>query len=142
MMVLSIQNVKEELEMAHKRVTMQDIADVCGLSRNTVSKIFNGKGAVPEATRRMVIQKARELGYHQFPDNLFDNGESVAQAPQIQNIALLTNKMPTDYHFGTFLLPVLYAHAARDFRRGTASMPPSGPYGSGTNGGRPGAGAF
>ncbi len=113
MMVLSIQNVKEELEMAHKRVTMQDIADVCGLSRNTVSKIFNGKGAVPEATRRMVIQKARELGYHQFPDNLFDNSESVAQAPQIQNIALLTNKMPTDYHFGTFLLPVFTEQLSR-----------------------------
>ena len=99
--------------MAHKRVTMQDIADVCGLSRNTVSKIFNGKGAVPEATRRMVIQKARELGYHQFPDNLFDNSESVAQAPQIQNIALLTNKMPTDYHFGTFLLPVFTEQLSR-----------------------------
>ena len=31
--------------MANKRVTMQDIADACGLSRNTVSKVFNGRGA-------------------------------------------------------------------------------------------------
>lgn len=51
--------------MAYKRLTMQDIADACKLSRNTVSKIFNDRGAVPEATRRMVLQKARELGYYQ-----------------------------------------------------------------------------
>ena len=49
-----------------KRVTMQNIADACGLSRNTVSKIFNGRGAVPEATRELVLAKALELGYHQF----------------------------------------------------------------------------
>lgn len=37
--------------MAAKKITMQDIADACGLSRNTVSKVFNGRGSVPEATR-------------------------------------------------------------------------------------------
>ena len=47
--------------MALKRVTMQDIADACGLSRNTVSKIFNGRGAVPEVTQKMVLSKAKEL---------------------------------------------------------------------------------
>ena len=49
--------------MAVKRVTMQEIADACGLSRNTVSKIFNDRGAVPEATKKLVLQKAQELGY-------------------------------------------------------------------------------
>ena len=49
--------------MPNKRVTMQDIADACGLSRNTVSKVFNGRGAVPQATKDMVILKAQELGY-------------------------------------------------------------------------------
>lgn len=99
--------------MAHKRITMQDIADACGLSRNTVSKIFNGKGAVPEATRRTVMQKARELGYHHFPDDLSDSDASGVQIPHSQNIALLTNKMPTDYHFGTFLLPVFTEQLSR-----------------------------
>ena len=47
--------------MALKRVTMQDIADACALSRNTVSKVFNGRGAVQEATRRVVLAKARGL---------------------------------------------------------------------------------
>ena len=49
--------------MAVKRVTMQDIAEACGLSRNTVSKIFNGRGSVPEGTRKLVLDKAQELGY-------------------------------------------------------------------------------
>ena len=49
-----------------KRVTMQDIADACGLSRNTVSKIFNGRGSVPDSTRDFVLAKAQELGYHQL----------------------------------------------------------------------------
>ena len=50
--------------MAMKRITMQDIADACGLSRNTVSKVFNDRGSVPEATRQQVLAKARELGLY------------------------------------------------------------------------------
>lgn len=44
--------------MALKKITMQDIADACGLSRNTVSKVFNDRGNVPESTRQMVLEKA------------------------------------------------------------------------------------
>lgn len=95
--------------MALKRVTMQDIADACGLSRNTVSKIFNGKGAVPEATRRVVMQKAQELGYHQFP--LASSGPP--RPFRSQNIALLTQKMPTDHHFATFFLPAFTEQLSR-----------------------------
>lgn len=99
--------------MAHKRITMQDIADACGLSRNTVSKIFNGKGAVPETTRRMVMQRAKELGYHQFPSDFSGSYVPAAQPPQSRNIAFLTNKMPADYHFGTFFLPVFTEYLSR-----------------------------
>ena len=53
--------------MAVRRVTMQDIADACGLSRNTVSKIFNNRGSVPQATQELVLKKAQELGYIQPP---------------------------------------------------------------------------
>ncbi len=85
--------------MANKRVTMQDIADACGLSRNTVSKVFNGRGAVPPATRTLILQKADELGY----------GLPAAEKPAASrqaggSIALLTNNMPMDYHFGTYFV--------------------------------------
>ena len=94
--------------MAAKRITMQDIADACGLSRNTVSKIFNGRGAVPEATRRMVMEKAAELGYRQFPELEPDRAEL-----RTQTIALLTTHLPEDYHFGSFLLPAFAGQLSR-----------------------------
>lgn len=85
--------------MTNKRVTMQDIADACGLSRNTVSKVFNGRGAVPPATRALILQKAGTLGYglpaEEKPAAFQQGGGS---------IALLTNNMPVDYHFGTYFV--------------------------------------
>lgn len=43
-------------------VTIQDIADALGMSRNTVSKALNGKH-VPTKTRNAVIAAAIEMGY-------------------------------------------------------------------------------
>ena len=48
-----------------KKVTLQDIADALGLSRNTVSKAFNGKH-LPEKTRTRIINKAIEMGYKEL----------------------------------------------------------------------------
>lgn len=78
-----------------KRVTMQTLADACGLSRNTVSKIFNGRGSVPESTRELVLSKAQELGY-------FMNAETVL-APS-RNIALLTHSRPSLHTFGSLFI--------------------------------------
>ncbi len=84
--------------MTIKRVTMADIARACGLSRNTVSKIFNDRGAVPASTRQMVLQKAQELGYHMVIE-----AESTPRNRK-RSIALLTTHMPASYHFGTFFI--------------------------------------
>lgn len=86
--------------MALKRVTIQDIADACGLSRNTVSKVFNNRGAVPESTRKTVIQTAQELGYYQLL-------EETGYAPEIsqnKNIALLTQHKLLSHNFGAFFI--------------------------------------
>jgi LacI family transcriptional regulator len=45
-----------------KNITIQDIADELGLSRNTVSKALNG-GYLPEKTKALVINKAKEMNY-------------------------------------------------------------------------------
>ena len=82
--------------MALKRVTMQDIADACGLSRNTVSKIFNDRGAVPEATRKLVLAKAQELGYYQRIQ------EPEGQAVPRGSIAVLTQHKLMTHSFGSF----------------------------------------
>ena len=49
-----------------KRVTIQDIAEELGISRNTVSKAINNSRGLAEATREKILQKAVEMGYKQF----------------------------------------------------------------------------
>lgn len=97
--------------MAHKRITMQQLADACGLSRNTVSKIFNDHGSVPESTRQIVLQKAKELGYYRP----FEEEPPKAEIQKLQNIALLTQKIPipSDTHFSTFFLPAFMERLSR-----------------------------
>jgi len=48
------------------RVTIQNIADALGVSRNTVSKAINNTGVLAESTREKILQKAVEMGYKQF----------------------------------------------------------------------------
>ena len=49
-----------------ERVTIQDIADALGVSRNTVSKAINNTGLLADTTREKVLQKTMEMGYKQF----------------------------------------------------------------------------
>ncbi len=49
-----------------KRVTIQDIADALGISRNTVSKAINNTEGLAETTRDRILPKAVEMGYKQF----------------------------------------------------------------------------
>lgn len=96
--------------MTNKRVTMQDIADACGLSRNTVSKVFNGRGAVPQATKDMILQKAQELGYGMPTTEV---PKSVKPPVVGKSIALLTRKIPVDYHFATYFFTLFTDQVCR-----------------------------
>lgn len=50
------------------KITVNIISQSLGLSRNTVSKVFNGK-YVPKKTRDLVLQKAKELNYKSMGNN-------------------------------------------------------------------------
>ena len=50
----------------NKKVTIQDIADALGISRNTVSKAINNTEGLADSTREKILQKAMEMGYKQF----------------------------------------------------------------------------
>ena len=78
-----------------ERVTMQDIADALGVSRNTVSKAINNTGLLAEDTRDRVLKKAVEMGYKQFS---YINAAMTDKREEKQSatgeIALLTGGFP------------------------------------------------
>ncbi|WP_339219440.1 LacI family DNA-binding transcriptional regulator [Paenibacillus sp. FSL H8-0332] len=86
--------------MNKEKVTIQDIADSLGLSRNTVSKALNNNPSIPDETRSKVVRKAIDMNYKQFA--LFE--QEGTPAKKTGNIALLTANMPNNSHFGTSLL--------------------------------------
>lgn len=88
--------------MPNKKITVQDIANELGISRNTVSKALNNTGILAEATKSKIIQKAIEMGYKQFN---YMNTSSFFPKPSVnKDIALLTCSVPNNSHFGSHLL--------------------------------------
>ena len=94
-----------------KKVTIQDIADALGISRNTVSKAINNSEGLADATREKILQKAVEMGYKQF--SYFStfaavSGSSAGGETSISGyqgeIALLTNAFLTQSHFASTML--------------------------------------
>ena len=94
-----------------KKVTIQDIADALGISRNTVSNAINNSDGLADATRERILQKAVEMGYKQFsyistltravptvqvepPNTPMNHGE----------ISLFTTFFPSQSHFGSLML--------------------------------------
>lgn len=53
-----------------KKYTTQDIANMLGISRTTVSKALNNHPSVPEDTRAKIKEAAIGLGYKRFKDKL------------------------------------------------------------------------
>ena len=94
-----------------KKVTIQDIADELGISRNTVSKAINNSGGLAPATREKIIQKAMEMDYKQFSyvkslAGITSSGiDSNTSATEYQGeIALLTGQFFNQSHFASLML--------------------------------------
>ena len=98
----------------NKKVTIQDIADALGISRNTVSKAINNSEGLADATREKILQKAVEMGYKQFSyagsfaavsSGSAPAGGERPQAPAYQGeIALLTGSFLSYSHFASLML--------------------------------------
>ena len=90
------------------RVTIQDIADELGISRNTVSKAINNTGILADATREKVLKKAAEMGYKQFSYvKVIDSGKPVltlAAPKENTEIALFITNFLGNSHFATVML--------------------------------------
>lgn len=89
----------------NNKVTLQDIADALGISRNTVSRALNNTGTVSVSTKEKIFQKATEMGYKQF--SLFRSLPDTSAPPSLSTaneIALFTQSLPNNSHFGARLL--------------------------------------
>lgn len=87
------------------KVTIQDIADELGLSRNTVSKAINDTGVLADATKERILSKASEMGYKRFyltQDRTTNTTESAR--PARGEIAILTTTFLADSHFASTML--------------------------------------
>ena len=97
-----------------KKVTIQDIADALGVSRNTVSKAINNSDGLAEATRGKILQKAVEMGYKQFSyvraftalAGTPTGDASPLSGPQGE-IALLTTTFLDQSHFASLMMDKL-----------------------------------
>ena len=101
-----------------KKVTIQDIADELGISRNTVSKAINNTDGIAESTREKILQKAVEMGYKQFsyvqaqnqaPQQETEDGESGFRG----EIALLTTKLFSQSHFASVMMDRFHQEMAQ-----------------------------
>ncbi len=98
------------------KVTIQDIADALGLSRNTVSKAINNTGVLADATRERILAKAVEMGYKQF-SYISASGVSNLNVPAAQNdkkeIAVFTALFLNASHFASTMLDKFQREAAQ-----------------------------
>lgn len=86
------------------KVTIQDIADALGLSRTTVSKVINHSPAVSDATRALVLDKAKELNYRVLPQS---TPAPTPTEPEQNYFALVMHAIPGGIHMGTAVIPGL-----------------------------------
>ena len=89
------------------KITLQDIADALGVSRNTVSKAINNTGVLAEATRQKVLEKAIEMGYKQFSyANSFEDikNPNITKSKAAGEIALFTGIFLNNSHFASTML--------------------------------------
>lgn len=94
-----------------KNVTIQDIADALGLSRNTVSKAINNTEGLADATRERILQKAVEMGYKQFSyvgtltNVVASSTKAQSEVPGfVGEIALFTTSYLNSSHFASLML--------------------------------------
>lgn len=96
-----------------KRVTLQDIADSLNLSRNTVSKAINNSPVVAEATKKMIFERAAEMGYKQFSYFGVPDSDAAPEPEGPREVALLTEYVFGNSHFGTYMIDRIQSELSR-----------------------------
>lgn len=93
-----------------RRVTIQDIADEMGLSRNTVSKAINSTGIIAESTRSAILKKAAEMGYKLFA--IQQAAETENSDPEKKELVIITGSALGGSHFSASMLDEMQGEAS------------------------------
>lgn len=76
--------------MSQQAVTMRDVAERAGVAVSTVSRVMSTPERISPATRRLVLDAARELGYR---------GTQRAPSARIGSVALVVPDITNPYYF-------------------------------------------
>lgn len=91
------------------RVTIQDIADALGVSRNTVSKALNDTGILAKSTKEKILKKAAEMGYQQISFSYLQDSTMKMGG----EIALFTTSILGKSHFASIMLDYFQSEIAK-----------------------------
>jgi LacI family transcriptional regulator len=69
-----------------KKISMEDIANKLGVTKNTVSMVFRNMPGISDKTRKSVLDAAKQLGYKYKKESKKADGK---KAP-LKNICLLS----------------------------------------------------
>jgi DNA-binding LacI/PurR family transcriptional regulator len=69
------------MKKTYQKITILDVAKICGVSYQTVSRVINNSPEVSTKTRRMVLKVIKDLGYHpnQFARGLKTRRSSILE---------------------------------------------------------------
>jgi len=83
-------------------ITIKDIATALGVSRNTVSKVFNGKGGVLPDTSKRIIEAAINMGYTKIGADMQRSVGIVQKSPEEHKgyIAIVTSEPDNNFWMG------------------------------------------
>ena len=95
------------------KVTIQDIANELGLSRNTVSKAINSTGVIADSTRDTILKKAAEMGYKLFAIQNTMTKENAPVQSEKKELVLLTGAALGSSHFAAKMLDEMQTQALR-----------------------------
>ena len=96
-----------------RKVTIQDIANEMGLSRNTVSKAINSTGIIADTTRDAILKKAAEMGYKLFAMPAPSSQSEEEKVAANKELVLFTGAALGGSHFSTKMLDEMQLEASR-----------------------------
>jgi LacI family transcriptional regulator len=79
-------------EFMSKKISMEDIANKLGVTKNTVSLVFRNMPGISDKTRKSVLEAAKQLGYRYKKDIKKNDSKKVP----LKNICLLQSKSTFD----------------------------------------------